>query len=467
MKTDRSYFFRALIILLFLWGPVHAQQVKMQKLRVSANHRFLMKQNGDSFFWLGDTGWLLFGKLNREEAARYLEDRRKKGFNVIQVMVLHGLGVVNKYGDSALHNNNVATPFTTPGSSFTDPVQYDYWDHVDYVIDLAAKKGLYMALVPVWGTNVKAGWVSEDQAKTYAAWLAKRYRNRPNIIWLNGGDTKGSDSINVWKAIGNTINELDTDHLISFHPFGRTTSSTWFHNEPWLDFNMFQSGHRSYEQDTAAAEHRFGPDNWKFVEMDYNKTPIKPTLDGEPSYEHIPYGLHDTSQPRWNDADVRRYAYWSVFAGAAGFTYGHNSVMQMHQPSDKGSAYGSRFYWYDAINHPGARQMVHLRNLMLSKPYFDRVPDSALIMGQSGERYDHIMATRGKDYAFIYTWNGRNFIVRMGLIEGKKLKAAWYSPRDGSKRTIGIFPNKGYVPFNPPGDRRDGNDWVLILEKAE
>ena len=55
---------------------------------------------------------------------------------------------------------------------------------------------------------------------------------------------------------------------------------------------------------------------------DYALKPTKPTLDGEPSYEHIPEGLHDSLNRRWNAADIRRYAYWSVFAGAAGFTYG-------------------------------------------------------------------------------------------------------------------------------------------------
>ena len=440
-------------------------QYKFSKLRVSDNKHFLQTENGDPFFWLGDTGWLLFGKLTREEAEKYLENRKQKGFNVIQVMVLHGLTVVNAYGDSALINKNVAHPNTTPGNSFSDKTQYDFWDHVDYIIDLAAKKGLYMALVPVWGSNVKSGWVKEGDAKIYAAWLANRYKNKPNIIWMNGGDIKGSDSMNVWKAIGNTIRKTDPDHLITFHPFGRTSSSEWFHNEPWLDFNMFQSGHRSYDLDTSKSEHRFGPDNYKFVLVDYYKSPVKPTLDGEPSYEEIPYGLHDTSKPRWNDNDVRRYGYWEVFAGGAGYTYGHNAVMQMHKPTDKDAAYGSRFYWYDAIDHPGAKQMVWLKKLMLSKPYFNRVPDQSLIAGEQGKRYNYLAATRGKDYAFIYDYTGRNFEVNMGKIPGQKVKASWYNPRDGSKKFFGNILNKGVAKFDPPGEEKEGNDWVLILEK--
>lgn len=444
-----------------------AQVAKTGKLKISANKRFFTDANGNPFFWLGDTGWLLFGKLTREEAVKYLEDRRQKGYNVIQVMVLHNVAAENVYGDSALVNKNVAKPVSTPGNSFSDTAQYDYWDHVDYIINMAAQKGLYMALVPIWGTNVKNGWVSQDEARTYASFLADRYKSKPNIIWLNGGDIKGSDSLNTWNVIGSTLRATDPNHLITFHPFGRTTSSTWFHNSDWLDFNMYQSGHRSYDLDTSLKEHRFGPDNYKFTNIDYNLKPTKPTLDGEPSYELIPYGLHDTTKPYWNANDVRRYAYWSVFAGAAGHTYGHNSVMQMHKPADKESAYGSKKYWNIALNDSGARQMVYVKKLMLSKPYFDRVPDQSLIAGEHGERYNYLVATKGKDYAFVYTYTGKDFSVKLGKISGTKVKASWYNPRDGKTSFIGTFMNKGVASFHPPGKPSDGNDWVLILESQK
>jgi hypothetical protein len=438
----------------------------LPKLKVSDNGRYFVTEKGDPFFWLGDTGWLLFGKLTREEAEKYLEDRRRKGFNVIQVMVLHTVNAVNVYGDTALEFHNVAMPLTTPGNAFSDPQQYDFWDHVDYVIDKAAEKGIYMALVPVWGTNVKEGYLDAEQAKTYATFLANRYKGKSNIIWMNGGDIQGSDSINVWNAIGSTLNTLDPNHLITYHPRGRTTSSLWFHNQPWLDFNMFQSGHRRYDQDTTAGEpFHFGEDNWKFIQLDYSKTPVKPTLDGEPSYEKIPQGLHDPSEKLWTDNDVRRYGYWSVFAGGCGYTYGDNAVMQMRKSGETGGAYGAQDYWFTAINDPGAGQMMHLKNLMLSRPYLERVPDQSLIAEQ-GQKYDYLIATRGKAYAFIYTYNGRNIKVNMGRIAGEKVKATWYNPRNGSKTDIGIFPNKGIKEFDPPGDKKDGNDWVLILDKG-
>ncbi|TDH27448.1 DUF4038 domain-containing protein [Segetibacter sp. 3557_3] len=458
-------YLKRIVLALIILSSLNSYGQKTGKLSISPDGRYFTQANGDPFFLLGDTGWLLFGKLNREEAARYLDNRKQKGFNMIQVMVLHSLNVVNAYGDSALINKNVATPKTTLGASFSDTVQYDYWDHVDYIVNLAEERGLYMGMVPVWGSNVKSGWVSQQEGATYAKWLANRYKDKSNIVWLNGGDIKGSDSMNTWKAIGTNLRATDPNHLITFHPFGRTTSSEWFHTEPWLDFNMFQSGHKSYDLDTAAAEHKFGPDNYKFVLMDYAKTPIKPTLDGEPSYEEIPYGLHDTTKPRWNDNDVRRYGYWSVFAGGAGYTYGHNAVMQMRKPGETGAAYGSRFYWSDAIDHPGAGQLQYLKKLMLSKPYFDRVPDQSLVAGKQGEKYQYIAATRGKDYAFVYSYTGRNFEVNLGKTGGSKVKASWYNPRNGTSQPIGRFDNKGTKQFDPPGVEKEGNDWVLVLEK--
>ena len=452
-------------LLLFSCANKKVQQNSaMPLLKVSDNHRFLMDENGNPFFWLGDTGWLLFSKLNRDEAEKYLANRAEKGFNVIQVMVLHSLNAVNVYGDSALVNNNISHPKIMPGNSFENSDEYDYWDNVDYVVDLAEKHGIYMALVPVWGSNVRSGRVSREQADKYSTWLAKRYTGKRNIIWLNGGDTMGSDSTVIWNSIGENIKKVAPQQLVSFHPFGRKESSMWFHNASWLDFNMFQSGHRRYDQDDS--ELGYGQDNWRYVRDDYNRVPTKPTLDGEPSYEGIPQGLHDPSEPYWTASDVRRYAYWSVFAGACGFTYGNNAVMQMYKPEDANPAYGAKEYWNEAIDDPGASQMHFLKNLMLSKPYFERVPDQSLIAGENGEKYDYLVATRGKDYAMIYTYNGRNMKINTGKIEGATISASWFDTRNGEVSEIGTFKNEGVLNFDPPGEKEDGNDWVLILETS-
>jgi len=451
-------------LFIILLGFLFKADAQLPQLKVSANKRFFQTADGKPFFWLGDTGWLLFIKCNRQDAIKYLDDRKLKGFNVIQVMLVHDVDLgVNVYGDSSVHNKDVAHPWITKGNSFANENEYDFWDHVDYIIDEAAKRGIYMALVPVWGGNIK--YVNEEQAKVYATFLANRYKNKSNIIWLNGGDIKGSDGLKQWNVIGNTIRSIDKKHLIGFHPRGRNSSSTWFHNEAWLDFNMFQSGHRSYAQDTSSNETlHYGEDNWRYANDDYKLKPIKPTFDGEPSYEDIPYGLHRADQPYWQDYEIRRYAYWSVFAGGCGFTYGHNSVMQFYTPGDSGISYFPKVKWQDALNAPGAGQMKHLKKLMLKRSYFDRIPDQSMLV-DDGERYEKIIATQAKTYAMFYVYNGRHFKIETRKLQFIPGKAGWFNPRNGEMKLISQYRGTAVNTFDPPGEKHNGNDWVLILEK--
>ncbi|MFV0564724.1 MAG: glycoside hydrolase family 140 protein [Flavobacteriaceae bacterium] len=433
---------------------------KTPRIKVSDNGHYFQTEDGKPFFWLGDTGWLAFNKLNRDEIKVYFKDRKEKGYNVIQIMTVHSLGVANVYGDSALVAKDLSKPLVTEGNNFNNAQAYDFWDHIDYTLGIAKEEGLYLGMVPVWGSPVSDGEVTLEQAKTYARFLAERFKNHDNIIWLNGGDTFGNKNTEIWNAIGSILKTANPERLVTFHPRGRTDSSDDFHNENWLDFNMFQSGHRRYDQDDT--ERAYGEDNYKYVRVDFNLKPIKPTLDGEPSYEGIPQGLHDTLQPLWNDNDLRRYAYWSVFAGAAGFTYGNNHIMQMHENHTKPEAYGSKTYWVNALNDLGATQMVHLKKLMLKFDYFNRIPDTDLVANQ-GEKYNHIAATRGNDYALLYTYNGRAIKVNMGKIKGNEVEASWYNPKTGETTKIGNVENKGVQDFKPLGEQADGNDWVLVL----
>ncbi len=357
-------------------------------------------------------------------------------------MVLHSKDELPASGTDALFDRNSS-----------------YWTNLDWVIEAAARRGMVLALVPAWGSLVKSGQLNARNVDAYAKFLGERYRSKPNIVWIVGGDIPGDTHKEVWNALGETLKGVDPDHLITFHPFGRTDSSTWFHNDPWLDFNMFQSGHRNYAQD-ADSPHKYGEDNWRFVRDDYARVPVKPVIDGEPSYENIPQGLHDPKEPYWQASDVRRYAYWSVFAGAAGHTYGDNAIMQFHAPGLGAGAYGVKNFWTEALDDPGAGQMQYLKKLMLSRPYFERVPDDSVIVDQ-GERYDRVVAMRGKSYLFAYTYTGRAFKVRMGSIGGTKVSASWFDPRTGEAQPAGSMKNEGIVTFTPP---EKGNDWVLVLD---
>lgn len=433
-------------------------------LRVHAGGQYFQQADGAPFFWLGDTAWLLTQKLNREEVKTYFENRRAKGFNVVQLCVVQFLNDKSIYGSPALVGENITKLNATPGSSPSDPAQYDYWDHVDYVIDTAAANGIYVAIAPVWSHMVRRTPLTAAQVGPYIEHVARRYQSRPNVIWLNGGSARGHENADVWKVIGETLHRSNPQQLVSYHPFGRTVTSEWFKDASWLGFHMFTSGHRRYDQDTEGR--KYGEDNWRYVLESRAADLKRPVLDAEPAYENTPQGLHKPEEPYWTAADSRRYAYWSVFAGAAGHTFGENSVRQVYIATEKKPASGAKGFIMDRLETDGARAMPHLKRLLLSRPFFERVADQSLVAGDEGERYDRVLVTRGKNYLFAYAYTGRDFTLKLGSLTGSKLNVSWFNPRTGEVTSADSVANSGTRTFNPPGNAAPGNDWVLVLDDA-
>jgi hypothetical protein len=431
------------------------------KLKVSENHRYLQHENGKPFFWLGDTGWLLPERLNRDEAEFYLDECSKNAYNVVQVQTINDVPAFNIYGQSSMPDGFDFKTINKKGV-------YGYWDHMDYIIKTAEQKGIYIGMTCIWGGLVNAGKMNEKEAVAYGTFLAERYKNSPNIIWFIGGDIRGDVKTSVWETLAKTIKSIDKYHMMTYHPRGRTCSSTWFNDASWLDFNMFQSGHRRYGQRKGDGDYTIAEnteeDNWRYAEKSLAMSPIKPVLDGEPSYEDIPQGLHDFNEVKWKDYDVRRYAYWSVFAGSFGHTYGHNSIMQFYKHGVLGS-YGASRPWYECINDAGYNQMKYIKALMLTFPFFERVSDQSIIAGQNGERYDRVIATRGNDYLLVYNYTARPMQIDLSKISGTKKNCWWFNPKNGELQYIGEFDSK-VTNFTIDAGYNSGNDRVLIAVDA-
>ncbi len=456
-----------------LAAPAFAQ-APLPKLSVSDNQRALVTADGKPFFWLGDTAWELFHRLTREQAIEYLDLRAKQRYNVIQAVALaelEGLTDPNPYGDLPLTNLDPTKPATTPGHDPKNAEAYDYWDHVDFIVDEANRRGLYVGFLPTWGS-----WApnerkedtrivfNEQNAQAYGEFLGKRYRSR-GIVWIIGGDRSSNGVEAVWRAMarGLAIGVSGTEDysalLMTFHPRGGMTSSAWFHTDAWLDFNMQQTGHSP--QPTNPAQKT----TWQKITDDYERTPTKPVLDGEPLYEDHPIGFRAAKENGYSfDAHVRQRAYWHVFAGAFGHTYGHHSVWQMYSPG-KRPINGPLLYWNEAIHRPGATQMQYLRTLIESRPLASRVPDQSLVV-DALKGADYIAATRGDGYAFIYSAQGRTFTVNLGKISGASVNAWWFNPRNGAAEKIGTFENKGTREFLPHMHGGLGTDNVLVLDDA-
>ena len=430
-------------------------------LKVSENKRFLVFADNTPFFYLGDTGWELFHRLNKTDAEKYLENRRQKGFTVIQAVALaelDGLNIPNAEGEKPLINNDVTKP------------NEKYFAHMDWVIKKAEEKGIFIGLLPTWGDKWNKKWgegpeiFSPENARIYGKFLGSRYKNSPNIIWILGGDRPVETDLHKQIIIEMALGLREGDggaHLISFHPTGGSGSSQYFQNELWLDFNMRQNGHSlSYTE------------RYHQTADDYNLSPAKPVIDAEPVYEDHPINFNPDQNGHSVAADIRRPLYWDLFSGACGHTYGHHSVWQMYSP-EREPINRPLMPWYDAIDQPGAAQMVYGRLLMESRPFLNRIPDNSIILTSDvptsvpGAGAYQFVATRDQEgtYAMIYVPVGRKFNVHMDVIKGKAVNAWWYNPRNGSAKLIGKYTNAGTKEFISPAPG-ESTDWILVLDDA-
>ncbi|MCS6949774.1 MAG: glycoside hydrolase family 140 protein [bacterium] len=421
------------------------------RLTIHESRRFLMWEDGTPFFYLGDTAWELFHRCNRREAERYLRDRAAKGFTVVQAVALaelDGLHTPNPYGHTPLRDDDPLKP--------NEP----YWRHVDNIIDIANRLGIVVGLLPTWGDKWNKKWgvgpeiFTPENARVYGEWIGNRYKGQ-QVIWILGGDrpVENERHYAVLRAMATGIRAaVGRSQLISFHPMGGQASSQYFHQDDWLDFNMVQSGHIRDNE------------NWKFITRDYSLAPVKPCMDAEPGYENIASHF-DPRNGFLSAYDVRKFAYWALFAGAHGHTYGCSEVWQMYLPGREPQLY-AHLPWTEAIKLPGSAQMQHAKRLLLSRPFFARVPDQSLLACEEGTGALHIQATRAADgsYAMVYLPLRRPVAVKMDRIGGSQAVAWWYDPRTGRATRVGTFATKGEQQFIPP-PAPDGGDWVLVLDE--
>ncbi|MDR3109338.1 MAG: glycoside hydrolase family 140 protein [Planctomycetaceae bacterium] len=434
------------------------------KLRVSDDHRSIICEDGTPFLYLGDTAWELLHRLTKEETEFFLEKRRSQGFTVIQTVALaefDGLTLPTPDGYLPLQDKNPAKPAVKDGAD------NDYWDNVDFVIQAAEKKGLYIGLLPTWGDKVLKKWRGEEiftpeNAEQYGFFIGSKYGNKPNIIWILGGDRpceRDSDYA-AWRAMVKGIKngELSADggfaHLMTYHPMGSNSSSKWFHKDGWLDFNMFQSGHGTKNNP-----------NYKMVLNDWNLQPPKPVLDGEPRYENHPVRGDKTNKNWFDDFDIRQAAYWSIFAGSFGHTYGCHDIWMMYDGTPQRQCADARTPWNKSVDLSGAWQMLHLRRFLLDNHLLDtgRIYLPELIKSSNSDDIGYAAAccTKDRKKFFVYVPTGKTITLNTEILGEDKLKCSLFNPRDG--RTESIELKNWTADF--PADEVRGNDWVLIISK--
>lgn len=490
------------------------KKTHLERLQVSkTNPHLLETTSGKPVFLNNNTLWFLLRKATRNEVQEMFSICRDEGYNMVSLMVLDfaeekgDIAGISRYGSFAFEKTaaglfNPLKPIVTEGNNVEIPGQYDFWDHLDYVIETAEKFGLYVGLHPAWGLWFSGDYAgerpgdpiifNEKNSYSYGCWLGQRYKDKKNVIWVIGGDrsaiyrikkgdrTEEKDYRSLYRALaegladgqnGTGCQDGRADYskiLVSYHPRKwAPNSSAWFHHDEWLTFNSIQ--------DTPC-------DQVVSVPHDYDLKPIKPTW----LYE----GRYEGAITAWG---VRYQAYQTVLAGAFGHTYG-----------------GARLYkvlsdWRKEMTMSGFLQMKYLyhvvRGIWTDKQFLSRIPDQDLIVGDQGNTKgdgitagdgnegqspiskingtsDRITAMRGSDgkWAIIYTARGKDIFLNTDRLHNGKMNAYWYSPRNGKWWSHGVesdlmvpFMKKiktgsGTVLFNPPGDPVDENDWVLVLK---
>jgi len=396
----------------------------MTSIRVSPNGRYFVDNTGQPFFWLGDTQWELMRDLPAEEARALLEHRRRQGFNVFQVM-LSGTedgSKPNIEGQAPWLNNDPATP------------NEQYFHHVDQIV--AAAGELDVILVLGLYHQVQVDRFTDAKARTYAHWVAARYARCPHIIWTMYPKAR-AEYVGGCRELAAGVLDADrqagTRHLITVHPDPSPTSSSFIHEEPWLDFNMSQPCV------TYDLIH-------KMVTEDYGRTPVKPIVMAEGGYEGEEFGHTQTA------LEIRKQAYWSFLAGGH-HSYGH--VDAWKKPGQ----------WRQWVDSPGAQSLTIYRSVLSAlPPWWDCRPDQTSFVDGPGTGLSLNAAARAGDnrWLLVYFAGTAPTQVRLGeSLAQASGSADWIDPTTGARTPIGpIAP--GTRSFVPPGNWPDA---LLLVQR--
>lgn len=452
------------------------QSIKEKKrMSVSENGHYLIDTNGNPFYWIGDTGWAMFQRLTREQIDHYLDNRREKGFTLIQSVAFwypHGefkpigpLNETNAYGSrpftGSANSPNTSEPLLVDGGSMDDP--NDYWEHADYVVEAVKKRGLKLVLLPCWGNafinnRMQGSQIefTDEEALLYGKFLGGRYKNEPHIIWCLGGDVDpvnfgDKDQRTVYRAMaegigrgvsGNDRLNWDLKHkdwdqtMMTFHAVRAPnlsgagaeggSSSLWFHDDAWLDFNMIE---------TFSWLHRVYP----YVNEDYYKYPTKPTVLGEGAYEGGKYS-HECGYI--TPLKVRQQGYHDFFAGGAGYTYGHWAIWPFRGVFCEKT-------WETALDAPASLEIAGvMKNFIIDQEIFSFVPDQSIIVSANpdGENLQGAMIKNDSSKILIYLPENREVQIDLTKMTSGEKQFIWFNPKNGNTVKVNANLENKYTP---------------------
>jgi len=433
-----------LLFTVWIYGSALAQTTVHFPLKISADKRYLIDQQDKPFLYVSDSGWRLFAGLTETEAREYLQKRKSQGFTVIHVMLTSTPGDKNRQGQE---------PFDSFDFLKTNE---PYFRHIDRIVTIADSMNMLLAIAPLWYGCCNNGWGShpqkymqrngKDKAYLFGQFVGNRYKKFNNIMWIIGGDNDPFDNLEEVRQLARGLKQAAPKHLLTYHA-ASTHSSTdvWPANESWLDVSMVYTYFRGF----GKAWNKVQPDVYEAGYSEYRKTPVRPFILGESTYE----GEHGQSG---SDLQVRKQAYWTMLSGGCGYSYGS----PFWQVNDK---------WRTYLDLPGANSVKYLNELFQTFDWTTLVPDLAdefILKGNekfATNDYATASLTRDGKMAVIYVPSARSLTVNTAMLNGKLLIPTWYNPRTGEKRGAGQYPVGYKMLFESP----DKNDWVLVLKIDE
>jgi hypothetical protein len=217
-------------LLIWIIALTGAAQQPIFPVKVSENGRYITDQNNNPVFWLGTTQWQIFRDYTLNEARITIEKSKSNGFIFIQAMLM-GVGdgtKANIYGQKPWLNNNPLTPNEA------------YFLHVDSVIRIARDNNVILSIT-LYHQRYR-NYITMANARQWAKWLSSRYSNSPNIVWSMTPEAK-EEFIPILRELAAGLHEGDSgSHLITFKPDPSPFSSSFMHNESWLDLIQCRPG---------------------------------------------------------------------------------------------------------------------------------------------------------------------------------------------------------------------------------
>ncbi len=396
-------------------------------LKLSANRRYMEYNDGTPFFWLGDTWWIgLSARLHWPEDVQTLaQDRKAKGFNVIQLVA----GLFPDMHPFAPHGaNEGGFPWTTNYSS----IRPEYFDAADKRLLYLVDEGFTPVIFGMWGYFMQ--WMGVEKSEAHWRYLIARYGALP-VVWGTAGEanldwylTSGfphddREQIKKWTEVTRYIRGTDPFHrLITIHPtgLGRLSARHAMDDLSLIDIDMLQTPHG--QRDAVAP-------TVNTMRESYADKPVMPVINGEAAFEM----LSDSLPTKWT-----RQMFWlCMMNGAAGHTYGANGIWQVNRKDDPhgpsphhngGVGYG-KIPWDEAMNLPGSAQVAFGKKLFEQFPWhtFTPHPEWATYANKSSLSFDgsHWIWFPEKNPAQNAPSEKRFYRRNFSLPVGKVVKNAW------------------------------------------